>query len=478
VRILHVASECFPLVKVGGLGDVMGALPQALRAQGADARLLLPGFPGVMAGVEIKGPLRTIPETPGAGDAEILEARTKADVPLYILNIPALYDRPGNPYEERGDSHFKAAALAWAAAQIGLHGDGAGWKPQIVHAHDWQTGLTPLYVAFDGHPGHPATVISIHNLAYQGIYGSELLWDLNLPRESFHPGGAEFHSYLNFLKAGLAYADRIVTVSPTYAWEIQGPAQGWYLEDLLSRRSHELWGILNGADYEHWNPAKSPHLETHYSAEKPSGKKACKTQLQQEMGLDEAAGAPLFAVISRLAPQKGLDMLVPNLEYMLNLGAQLVILGTGEPELEAAFAGMAAARPWQMAARISYDEGLAHRILAGADVLLMPSRQEPCGLTQIYAMKYGTLPLVRRTGGLADTVTDAHEASLEAGTATGFVFDREDSWLLGETISRACALYRQQPKVWKRIQQTAMKQDFSWKASATRYLEMYEGLIG
>jgi len=475
VQILHVASECFPLVKVGGLGDVMGALPQALMAQGADARLLLPSFPGVMAGVEVLGLVCTVPDTPGVGEAEILSARMATGVPLYILNVPELYDRPGNPYEELGDSHFKAAALAWAAAYLGVHGDGAGWKPDVVHSHDWQTGLTPLYLNFWGLP-HAASVMSIHNLAYQGIYPAELLFELNIPREALHMLGAEFHGKLNFLKAGLAYADRIVTVSPTYAEEIQHPAHGWYLEGLLARRRSELWGILNGADYEHWNPAKSPHLETHYSLERPAGKKTCKKQLQQELGLDEAPGSPLFTVVSRLAAQKGLDLLLTNVDYLLSLGAQLAILGNGDPVLEKAFAAKAAARPWQMAVHIGFDESMAHRLLAGSDVLLMPSRQEPCGLTQIYALKYGTIPLVRRTGGLADTVVDANLATLGAGTATGFAFDREDSWDLGETISRACIMFRKDPQAWKRVQKQGMKQDFSWEASAQRYMELYQGL--
>ena len=454
---------------------MIGALPQALMAEGADARLLLPSFPGVMAGVEIQGPLCVVPNTPGVGDAQILSARMATGVPLYVLDVPGLYDRPGNPYEEKGDSHFKAAALAWAAAYLGVHGDGAGWKPDVVHSHDWQTGLTPLYLNFWG-AAHAASVMSIHNLAYQGIYGSELLWDLNIPKEALHPFGAEFHGKINFLKAGLAYADRIVTVSPSYAEEIQHPAHGWYLEGLLARRRTELWGILNGADYDHWNPAKSPHLETHYSLERPAGKKTCKKQLQLEMGLDEAPGTPLFAVVSRLASQKGLDLLLTNVDYMLSLGAQLVVLGTGEPSLEQAFADKAAARPWQMSVRIGFDEAMAHRILAGSDVLLMPSRQEPCGLTQIYALKYGTLPLVRHTGGLADTVVDTNLETLPAGTATGFVFHREDSWDLGETISRACILFRQDPRNWKQVQRQAMRQDFSWKTSAQRYMEMYAGI--
>jgi len=477
MRILHVASECFPFVKVGGLGDVMGALPQALRAQGADVRILLPGFPGVMQGIEFKGEAFSIYGTPGVGEATVMKGRTPAGVPVYVVDVPALYDHPGNPYAERGDSHFKAAALSWVAAQMGIHGDNAGWQPQVVHAHDWQAGLTPMYLAVANVPC-AASVISIHNLAYQGIYPEGLRWDLRVPPEAFHMNGAEYHGFINFLKAGIAYANRVSTVSPTYGWEIQTPENGCALDGLLRQRSQDLRGILNGVDYEHWSPSKSPFIEDHFSTELPAGKRICKNKLQQEMGLDEAAGAPLFGLVSRLAPQKGLDMMLDNVDYMLSLGAQFVLLGTGDHALEAAFADRAASRPWQMAARIGYDEGLAHRIIAGSDVLLVPSRQEPCGLTQMYALKFGTLPLVRRTGGLADTVVDATPEAVEADQATGFVFERESAWVLGETIGRACALFREKPKVWKQIQHHAMRQDFSWRNSAKHYLEMYRELIG
>jgi len=475
LRILHVASECFPLVKVGGLGDVIGALPQVQRAQSADARLLLPGFPGVKKGVEIKGRACVVPGTPGVGDAVVLKARTPAGVPLYVLDAPGLYGHAGNPYEERGDSHYKAAALCWVGAHLGVHGDGADWTPDIVHAHDWQAALTPLYLAFS-EGKRPRSVISIHNLAYQGLYVESLLEDLKIPSEAFHMDGAEFYGQINFLKAGLAYADRILTVSPTYAKEIQTPAGGCGLDGLLSRRAADLRGILNGADYEHWSPSKSPFLENHYSLERPSAKRICKNTLQQELGLDEASGAPLFGIVSRLAPQKGLDLLLENVDYLLALGAQFALLGTGEPALEAAFARKAAEKPWQFAARIGYDEGFAHRIIAGCDVLMVPSRQEPCGLTQIYALKFGTLPLVRRTGGLADTVVDASEENLHQDVATGFVFEPETAWVLGETIGRTCALYRDHPKTWRQIQHRGMRQDFSWRIAAKHYLAFYREL--
>jgi starch synthase len=476
MKILHVSAELFPLVKVGGLADVMGALPQALRALGADVRVLMPGFPGVLKGLRHEGEATRIQDVPGVGEARVLKGWTSENVPVYALDIPALYDRPGGPYEESGDSHFKFAALAWAAAQLGLHGDGHHWRPSVVHCHDWQAGLAPVYLAFARVP-RPATVISIHNLAYQGIYAGSLLEDLRIPKEAFHMEGVEFHGNINFMKAGLAYADRLATVSPTYAHEIQRPEWGWYLEGLLARRSGDLTGILNGADYLVWSPAHSPHLGHHYDAGRLSGKKVCKNLLQRELGLAEDPDVPLFAVVSRLAPQKGLDLVLDNVDYLASLGAQLAILGTGEPQLQDGFLEAARARPDQVAVRIGFDEGLAHRFLAGADSLLMPSRQEPCGLTQLYALHFGTLPLVRRTGGLADTVVDATPANLAAGTATGFVFEPESAWVLGETLGRACTLYRDQPKVWGELQQRAMHQDFSWRASAQRYLDLYKSLV-
>jgi starch synthase len=320
-------------------------------------------------------------------------------------------------------------------------------------------------------------VVNIHNLAYQGIYPGTLLKALNLPPSSFHMEGVEFKGDINFLKAGLAYADRIVTVSPTYAQEIQRPEWGWYLEGLLARRSKDLVGILNGADYEVWSPAHSPHLASHYDLTRLSGKKICKNLLQRDLELEENPEVPLFTVISRLAPQKGLDMVLENAEYLVSLGAQLAVLGTGEPALEEGFRKVAKARPDRVAVRVGFDEGLAHRFLAGADALLMPSRQEPCGLTQLYALHFGTLPVVRHTGGLADTVVDASAEHLANGTATGFVFGPESAWVLGETINRACELYRQHPRVWTELQRRAMKLDFSWKASAGHYLDLYRGLV-
>ncbi|MDR3671734.1 MAG: glycogen synthase GlgA [Holophaga sp.] len=477
MRILHVATELFPYVKVGGLADVLAALPAAQRSLGADARVLLPGFPALIQGIPGLEPAFAGADLMGLGPARCLLGRTGNGVPIYLLDCPALFDRPGGPYEESGDSHRKFGALALAAADLAMAGDNQGWRPELVQAHDWQAGLVPALLAQRG-ADRPRTVMTIHNLAYQGLYPRALLPELGLDPSCFHPGGVEFYGKINFLKAGLAYADRITTVSPTYAAEIQLPAGGAGLDGLLAQRSRDLSGILNGVDYRVWNPATSPHLEVHFDSRLMSARKINKNLLQRAMGLEETADVPLFAVISRLAEQKGLDLVLENIAYLIQLNAQLLVLGTGAPELESGFHAAALAHPGQVAVDLGFDEGLAHRILAGADVVLVPSRQEPCGLTQLYALRYGALPLVRRTGGLADTVVDADAQSMMDGTATGFVFNEPNSWILGETIGRACQLYRQDPKAWLRIQRRAMAQDFGWESAAREYLDLYRHLLG
>jgi starch synthase len=475
MRILHVAAELFPYVKVGGLADVMAALPAAQRALGADARVLAPAFPALLAGIEDLEPAGPVAGLPGAGAGRLLLGRSGSGVPVYLLDCPALFDRPGGPYEERGDGHLKFAALAWAGARLGLDGDAGGWTPDVVQAHDWQAGLTPAYLAL-AQRARPRTVATIHNLAYQGLYPRSLLGAVNLPPSCFHPDGVEFYGQINFLKAGVAYADRITTVSPTYAREIQRPESGAGLDGLLVHRSRDLKGILNGVDYQVWDPAASPHLPYHYETRRLSARKINKNLLQREAGLDEAPGDPLFAVVSRLAEQKGLDLVLENIAYLIQLSAQLLVLGTGDPRLEAGFRAAAQAHPGRVASLLGFDEGMAHRILGGADVVLVPSRQEPCGLTQLYALRYGALPLVRRTGGLADTVVDANAQSMLDSTATGFVFQEPSSWILGETIGRACQVYRREPRAWVRIQRQAMAKVFGWRESAQEYLDLYAHL--
>jgi starch synthase len=477
MRVLHVAAEIFPYVKVGGLADVLGALPAAQRAGDTDARVLVPGFPAILKGITDLQPAGGIPDLLGFGEARFLLGQTGNGVPIYVLDCPVLFNRPGGPYDEWGDSHRKFAAFAWAGARLAVDGDAGGWRPDVVQAHDWQAGLLPVYLAqFGG--SRPRTVVTIHNLSYQGLYPKEALPELWLDPAHYHLGGLEFYGKINYLKAGIAFSDWITTVSPTYAKEIQTPASGSGLEGLLTERAHNLSGILNGVDYSVWNPSCSPHLETHYDAKHLSAKKICKNVLQRAVGLEESPDDPLFVVVSRLAEQKGLDLVLDNVAYLIQLQAQLLVLGTGDPVLEAGFKAAAAAHPGRVAAVLGFDEGLAHRVLAGGDVVLVPSRQEPCGLTQLYGLRYGTLPLVRRAGGLADSVVDADAHSLMDSTATGFVFLEPTSWILGETIGRACHLYRSDPKAWSRVQRHAMAQDFGWGAAARDYLNLYRHLVG
>lgn len=475
MRVLHAAAELFPYVKVGGLADVLGALPQALRQQGVKARLLLPGYGILKAQLLELAPAAEIPDLMGLGPAPLLLGRTASGVPTYLLDRPDFFERPGGIYDDGGDSHLRFGAFSFAAAWLAQQGDRHGWGPSVLHVHDWQVGLAPAYLALWG-GARPATVITVHNLAYQGRYGSQVLGPLHLPRGAFHMNGLEYHGDLSFLKAGLQYADRITTVSPTYAREIQAPDQGEGLDGLLTHRRADLVGILNGVDESVWHPMHSPHLPAHYDLAHRSGKKVCKNHLQRELGLAEALHAPVFGVVSRFAHQKGLDLVLANVEHLMGLGAQLAILGSGDPDLQAGFVEATRRHPGRVGLRQGYDEALAHRIIAGSDALLVPSRHEPCGLTQLYALKYGTLPVVRWTGGLADTVVDTSEATLAEGTATGFVFGPVDGWALGEALNRACALFAERPRDWSRVQHTAMRQDFSWRVSARRYVELYHGL--
>ncbi|HYD98996.1 MAG TPA: glycogen synthase GlgA [Alphaproteobacteria bacterium] len=477
MKILFVASEVYPLIKTGGLADVAGALPPALGRLGFDVRVLVPGYPALLDGMAAEGRVRRIPELFGQA-ARLIEGRV-GDLKLIALDAPGLYDRPGNPYlgpdgKDWPDNHLRFAALSWVAAQIGGGAPwAAGWTPEVVHVHDWQGGLAPVYLARQ--PKRPATVLTIHNLAYQGLFPFEHLSQLRLRADEFRVAGVEFYGRIGFLKGGLWYADRLTTVSPTYAREIQTPAFGCGLEGLLAGKGGALVGILNGIDTEVWDPATDPLLAATFTAEDTAGKAAGKADLQRIYGLEERADAPLFTVISRLTEQKGLDLLLAALPTLLNEGAQIAVLGSGDKPLEAGFLAAAAAHPKSVGVRIGYDEALSHRLQAGGDVMVVPSRFEPCGLTQMYALRYGSLPLVRRTGGLADTVVDATEAAMAEGTATGFVFDAATPAALAEAAIRACRLYRR-PEAWRRLQRTAMAQDFSWTRSAEEYRKLYDGL--
>ena len=486
LRVLHVGAEIFPLLKTGGLADVLGALPAALRHAGADARVLLPAFPSLAAALVDVREVAQLALPWGGAAAHLLAGRFAASalksVPVYLLRHDALYGRDGNPYSDASgaayaDNHRRFALLGLAATRLaeGLDPD---WLPQVVHGHDWHAGLAPAYLSFSRAAGasRAASVYTVHNLAYQGQFPSSVFGELGLPAAAYTLHGVEFHGQVSFMKAALHYADRITTVSPTYAHEIQQAELGCGFDGLLRERSAVLSGILNGVDEAVWNPADDTAIARPYSAERIAGKAACKAALQRECGLDVQTAAPLFTVVSRLTEQKGLNLVAEALPAIVERGGQLVVLGSGDAALEAAFARAANAHSRQVALRQGYDEALSHRIFAGSDVTLVPSRFEPCGLTQLYALKYGSLPLVRRTGGLADTVVDCTLEDLADERATGFAFERFDAADLSRALRRAFALWAR-PRDWRTVRGRAMAQRFGWDTAAARYLALYRGLV-
>ncbi len=482
MRVLHVAAEVFPLVKTGGLADVVGALPQALIRQGADVRLVLPGYPAIADAVLHQKTVATLGPLFGAGRVTLrLGTMPYSHVPAYVIDAPWLYRRNGGPYQASDGSEWpdnlqRFALLGWMAAHLAGGELDAEWAPELLHAHDWHAAMACAYLA--AHPGSAVpTVYTVHNLAYQGLFPSHEFGQLGLPLHFMQSHGVEFHGQLSFMKAGLKYAGRVTTVSPTYAREIATHEFGCGLDGVIRSRGGDVSGILNGVDGAVWDPANDSSLAARYSARDLAGKARNKAALRQQMGLAPDATGPLFGLVSRLTAQKGLDLVLAALPALLRHGAQLVVQGSGDPVLEAAFAAAAHAHPGQVALRIGYDEALAHRVIAGADVILVPSRFEPCGLTQLYGLRYGTLPLVRRVGGLADTVVDAEEAAIREDRATGFAFDAATPAALEAAIERAVRVFAE-PPAWKRLIATAMAQDFSWDGSAAGYLALYRRLAG
>jgi starch synthase len=476
MRVLYVSTEVHPLVKTGGLADVNAALPAALIAAGADVRLLLPALPAFAGALERARPVATLGARFGAGDIRLVAGDLRG-VPAYLIDAPALYARPGNPYtgadgRDWPDNLARFALLGQTAARFADGGCDA-FRPDVIHGHDWHAGLAFAYLAARG-GDRPAGVFTVHNLGYQGSFPAAAFAALGLPEHQFAMQGLEFHGALNCMKAGLHYADRITTVSPTYAREIQTEAHGHGMEGLLRARAGALTGILNGVDTRHWNPATDATLAARYDARDLAGKRACRLSLAREFALDLGAG-PLVAVVSRLTPQKGLDLLVAALPALLAEGFSFAVQGAGDAALEAAWQEAATRHPGRVAVTIGYDEARAHRIIAGADLIAVPSRFEPCGLTQMYGLAYGTPPLVRRVGGLADTVTDATEEALGAGRATGFVFERADPDDLTRAFRRALAAWRD-PRRWRAMQAAGMGQNHAWSAAARDYLALFQDL--
>ena len=477
MKVLSVASECAPFVKTGGLADVVGALPGALAPSGVEMRVLIPGYPAVQAALPGDSEARELGRLPG-GRARLVSGRA-AGIDIMVLNSPRLFDRPGNPYlgpdgRDWSDNHLRYGAFCRAAARIATGGVG-GWRPDVVHLHDWQAGLTAAWLKLGRGPA-PPSLLTIHNIAFQGLFPPEATTPLGLPGSGFHPGGFEYFGQVGFLKAGLVYADRISTVSPTYARELTRPEFGMGLEGVVASRRADLHGILNGIDLEIWNPETDPQIAAHFSARSPARKAGNRAALARRFKLGDDATGPLFCVVSRLTRQKGLDLLLEVLPRLLARGASLALLGAGDADLESAYQAAAADNPGRIGAVIGWDEPLSHLIQAGADAILAPSRFEPCGLTQLHGLRYGTLPVVARTGGLADTVIDANDAALRAGVATGFQFSPVAAAPLADAIDRACDAFADR-KLWSAMMRRAMRHPVGWEASAEAYARIYAELI-
>lgn len=460
-KVLSVASECVPLVKTGGLADVVGALPDALASRGIDMKVLLPGYRSVLKAVGAK-------EIATLGAGQRLLAAEEGNLSLFILDAPAFFDRPGTLYlnpegQDWTDNAERFAALSAAAASI-AGGAVPNWRPAIVHSHDWQAGLAPYYIRKRGLDAR--TVMTIHNIAFQGIAPRQMLDVLSLQEDDFTADGLEYYGNISSLKAGLVYADKITTVSPTYAEELMTPEFGMGMDGLLRHRRDDLLGILNGVDMSVWAPQTDPMIKP-YKA--PAGKRANKAALRREFDLPKSNG-PLCVVISRLTQQKGLDLLLEALPALTERGGQLALLGSGDPDLEHAF--LKASGDPNVAVRIGYDEPLSHQMIAGGDAILVPSRFEPCGLTQLYGLAYGTLPVVALTGGLADTVINANPMALAKPVATGLTFHPVSAEALRNTLIRLCTLYAE-PKLWTKLQRNAMSQSVDWTRSANRYATLY-----
>ncbi|MCF8208724.1 MAG: glycogen synthase GlgA [Rhodoferax sp.] len=485
MKVLHVAAEIFPLVKTGGLADVVGALPQALIASGAQVRLLLPGLPAIVQGVKLQKVVCTIGAIFGAGQVTLrLGKMVDSGVEVYIVDAPYLYKRPGSPYQgldgsEWSDNVQRFALLGWVAAHLAAGEFDTGWTPDVLHAHDWHAAMACAYVSCRPVTS-AATIFTVHNLAYQGVFPVDDFHLLHLPSRLMVPGGLEYHGQFSFMKAGLKYAHRVTTVSPSYAREIATGEFGCGLDGVIRARGAHVSGILNGVDSTVWNPEADTLIAANYSANLLDGKARCKEALQIEMGLKVDPYAPVFAVVSRLTSQKGLDLLLSALPALMEdsrcADAQLVIQGTGELTLEAAFTAAAKLHPGRVSVRLGYDEPQAHRVIAGADAMLVPSRFEPCGLTQLYALRYGTVPVVRRVGGLADTVVDATPEALRNDTATGFMFGPATPTALGQVLVHTVQQYRN-PAIWHHLMLRGMAQNFSWSAAAAQYLVLYEDAI-
>lgn len=480
MKVLFATPELAPWMKSGGLGEISWSLPGALREAGVDVRILVPAYAPLLDAFPAARPVAELAPPGGVLPASrLLEAKAGNGVTLLLLDCPAYFRRGGTAYLDAdgvdfSDNPLRFGLLSKTAALLSSEASPLRWRPDVLHCNDWPCGLAPAYLHFMG-GARAATVMSIHNLAFQGIYPADTLAALGLPAEAYAMDGVEFWGKLSFMKAGLHYADRITTVSPRYAEEIQTEAFGYGFAGLLRWRRHDLTGILNGIDTETWNPATDPCLPRRYEFAHLKGKEACKAALRRRFGLTEDASSPLLGAVCRITQQKGLDLLLDIGNEIAQLPAQLVLLGTGDKALEAALSGLAQRHPGQFSTWFGFDDGLAHLVEAGSDIFLMPSRFEPCGLNQMYSLRYGTPPLVRETGGLADTVVDCSAATLADGTANGFVFGEATPAALLEAVRRAVSAWHDKG-LWHKLQRNGMMQDFGWSKAATAYKAVYAGL--
>ncbi len=478
MNVLFVTSEVYPLIKTGGLADVSASLPRALLQQNQDVRILVPAYQSLLAKLD---KVREIAQTQHYGyTVRILQTTLPSTrVKVLLVDCPALFDRPGNPYldstgVEWHDNALRFALLCQVAVDVALNRLAFDWAVDVVHCNDWQSALVPALLSrFEQ---RPATVFTIHNLAYQGLYPKQTFINLGLPAELWTMHGVEYHDYFSFIKGGLNYADRLNTVSPQYAAEIQTEQFGFGLQDLLLHRSSELSGILNGIDTEVWNPGRDTYLHQKYNTRSLDKKVLNKLALQKQFALTEDSEVPLIGLISRLVEQKGLDLILDSMPELLKMPLQLIFLGSGEALYQAELKKLALAHPDSVAVHIGYDEALSHQMEAACDLYLMPSLFEPCGLNQLYSLRYGTIPLVTAVGGLADSVVSCTDESRANHTATGFVLKSASAASLVEAVGRALELYAQKDE-WKQLQLNAMQQDFSWQASAQEYVRLYQQAV-
>ena len=480
-RVLFVASEAAPLIKTGGLGDVSGSLPSALSELKQDVRIIMPAYRQVLTSLNDLSIIALIHLNDNCV-VRILESTfPDTNLPLWLVDSPAHFDRNGGPYADQHghdwpDNAERFTVFCKTIEHIALGSTDIDWQPDVVHCNDWQSGLIPALLSL--HEKRPATVFTIHNLAYQGNYDygtfEYLQHNFQVPTEFWTLHGMEFHGMFSFMKGGLMFSDMLNTVSPTYAKEICTEAFGNGMDGLLQHRSDRLRGILNGIDYTQWNPKIDPFLEHHFDSKNLSGKQQNKLAVQNKFNLPNKADTPLIGMVGRLAEQKGVDLALSVLPQLMDEhDVQVVLLGSGQKDYEAAYQELASSYPYNFAANIGFDEKLAHLIEAGSDMFLMPSRYEPCGLNQIYSLKYGAVPIVRHTGGLADTVVHADESTLKKKTASGFVFQDASHGALYQALETALH-YFENPKVWRQIMQTGMSADFSWQRSAREYINLYD----